>query len=61
MELQGDEYGKSWASAGATRDAIAFRLSAGGICVAAMVVVMLLENLFLMPDLYLICIGLAAS
>lgn len=61
MELQGDKYGKSWGSVAAARDAIAFRLSAGGICDAAMVVVMLLENLFLMPDLYLICICLAAS
>lgn len=61
MELQGNEYGKSWASVAAARDAISFGVSAGSIFVAAMVVIVLSENLFLMPDLYLICISLAAS
>lgn len=60
MELW-DEYGKSWASVAAARDAIGFRLGADGICVAAVVVIVLLENLFLTPDLYLICICLAAN
>lgn len=61
MELQGDKYGKRQARVAAARDAIEFRPSLGSMCVASMVVIILLENLFLMPDLYLISIWLAES